>query len=83
MFSKSLKAAAYDDPPSMSINSYVNLKAALSNFISLPGDQSKMNPKSMWIKWPLSSIKIFPLCLSLICRIKLTTAYAAKLRIKL
>ncbi len=83
LLSNSLKAGALGLPPKISINSYVSLNAALSNFISLPGVQSKMNPKSIWIRWPLSSIRILPLCRSLICKINETTAYAAKLFIKL
>ena len=72
--SNSLNAGAFTFPPKMSMNSWVNLKAADSNLISFPGDQSNIKPKSIWIKPPVSSIKILPLCLSLICKINETTA---------
>ena len=61
-------------PPIISIISLVSrdylvsLNCAFSKPRFLPGEMSKMKPKSMWIRWPIWSIKMLPLCLSFICR---------------
>ena len=61
-----LKASLFCDPPMICIISRVSLKLADSNFMLCAGEMSKMNPKSMWMRFPFSLINMFPLCLSLI-----------------
>ena len=48
-------------------SSRVSLKGALSK-LTPPGELESMNPKSMWMMWPSSSINRFELCLSFTCQ---------------
>ena len=50
-------------PPRILTYSAVNLKEAFSKLIP-PGLVPRKNPKSIWIKCPDASIRMFPLCLS-------------------
>lgn len=47
-----------------STNSWVNLNADVSKPRFFPGEIDKIKPKSMWIRWPSASSKMFPLCLN-------------------
>ena len=46
-----------------STNSGVSLKGEVSNRRFFPGELASMKPKSMWIRWPSESSRMFPLCL--------------------
>ena len=61
-------------PPKTSTYSDDSLKGAASKPI-FPGVLLKMNPKSMCIKWPSRSKRIFPLWRSLTCRRYVTMEY--------
>jgi len=50
-------------PPITSTNSGVSLKGDVSN-PKFRGDVDRMNPKSMWIRWPSLLRRILPLCLT-------------------
>lgn len=49
-------------PPIISTNSGVSLKGDFSN-PKFFGDVERMNPKSIWIRWPSLLSKMLPLCL--------------------
>jgi hypothetical protein len=66
--------AGASTPPSTSIYSEGNLNGAASNPM-FPGVLLRMKPKSIWIRCPSRSNRIFPLCRSLTCRRYVTREY--------
>lgn len=74
------RKGAPSTPPRTSIYSGGSLNGAASNPM-FPGVLLRMKPKSMWIKCPSRSNKMFPLWRSLICRRYVTTEYPAGRRL--